>query len=149
MSKQISKDGIETIVKMLDVWDTKLTWDLLLDAVEKRLRVRYTRQALSNYDRISRAFSDKKASLRDTAGSSPHKSLPPELQKAYERIEALSAENSRLKKESDALLEQFTRWAYNAHSRGLDEKFLNKPLPPINRGKTEEQNVSGNRKRTH
>ena len=59
-----------------------------------------------------------------------------ELQKAMERIDRLKAENERLKDENNSLLEQFARWAYNAHTRGLDEDFLNRALMPVDREKT-------------
>lgn len=49
-----------------------------------------------------------------------------------ERIDRLKAEN-----ENNALLEQFARWAYNAHTRGLDEAFLNRALMPVDREKTD------------
>jgi hypothetical protein len=53
-----------------------------------------------------------------------------------QRMARLEAENERLRTENDQLLEQFARWAYNAHTRGLDEKFLNRVLPSVNRGQT-------------
>lgn len=49
----------------------------------------------------------------------------PQLQLALERIARLDAENRRLEAENNNLLEQFARWAYNAHTRGLDHDFLN------------------------
>jgi DNA-binding transcriptional MerR regulator len=57
----------------------------------------------------------------------------PELQVVNERIARLEAENQRLRMENDRLLGQFVRWAYNAYIRGLDEQFLARPLPIINR----------------
>ena len=60
----------------------------------------------------------------------------PELQKALERIAHLEAENTRLASENERLLEQYVRWAYNAHTRGLDKEFVTRPLPSVNRGQT-------------
>lgn len=48
----------------------------------------------------------------------------------------LEAETARLKDENNRLLVQFATWAFNAHTRGLDEVFLNRPLPRISRGQT-------------
>ena len=45
-AKNLSDDAIGLIVGMLDGWSGKLTWDLFIDVIERRLRVRYTRQAL-------------------------------------------------------------------------------------------------------
>jgi hypothetical protein len=48
----------------------------------------------------------------------------------------LTGENQRLKAENDRLLEQFVRWAYNASTRNLDEAFLSRPLPHVDREQT-------------
>ena len=42
---------------------------------------------------------------------------------------------------ADVYLEQFVRWAYNAHIRGLDKDFLNQPLQRLTEGR---QNSWGN-----
>lgn len=55
---------------------------------------------------------------------------------ALDRIARLESENRRLESENNQLLEQFARWAYNAHPRGLDYDFLNRPLPLVNRGQS-------------
>jgi len=34
----------------------------------------------------------------------------------------------------NSLLKQFARWAYNVHTRGLDEAFRNRTLMPVDRG---------------
>lgn len=133
----MSDKDIENIVGILDGWPTgkKLTWQTLLMAVHMRLGRRYTRQALARYDRIQRAYQLKKDNLRFGSKIPDVKSV--ELQKALERLERLRSENQRLKAENHALLEQFARWAYNAHTRGLDLDFLNKSLPKIDRQRTE------------
>ncbi len=64
------------------------------------------------------------------------KAATPELQAAADRIARLEGENQRLRMENERLLEQFVRWAYNAFSRGLNEQFLSRPLPPTNRQRT-------------
>ena len=55
---------------------------------------------------------------------------------ALDRIAKLEVENRRLVSENNRLLEQFTRWAYNAHVRSLDKDYLSQPLPAVNRGQT-------------
>lgn len=139
MSKQLRDADIESVVKILDGWNGKLTWAALLEAVWKRLYTRYTRQALDRHDRIKQAFTARKKDLRGALAGSVKVVSSPELQKALERIGALEAANKRLERESRQLLEQFVRWAHNAKTKGLDSNFLNRPLPKIDRGKTEER----------
>lgn len=131
-AKNLDDANIKKIVEILDGWAEKLTWELLIDAVELRLHNRYTRQTLHKHERIKNAFELRKAALSD--GDEEIRIVrSPELQKALERIARLEAENKRLESENQQLLEQFARWAYNAYTRGLDSNFLNKSLPPVNR----------------
>lgn len=46
-----------------------------------------------------------------------------------ERIARLEAQVQRLDAENRQLLEPFVRWAYNAHTRGLDMIFESRPSP--------------------
>lgn len=135
-AKNLGDEDVAKIVEILDGWTGRLTWELLIEAAEKRLYARYTRQALHNHSRIKDAFAQRKASLA-TSGESPRRTASsPELQLALDRIARLMAENERLQAENGRLLEQFVRWAYNASTRNLDEAFLNQPLPPIDRQQT-------------
>jgi hypothetical protein len=134
-SKNLSDSDVEQIVEVLDGWSQKLTWDLLIGAVELRLFNRYTRQALHKHERIRHAFELRKADL--VGGGEPVRRVEsPQLQIALERIARLEAENKRLDSENNNLLEQFVRWAYNASTRGLTHEFLNRALPSVNRGQT-------------
>jgi hypothetical protein len=134
--KNLTDDAIEQIVRLLDGWDGKLTWEALIDAIVARLHCRYTRQALHKHERIRAAYALRKKSLggpKDVAVSRGSGSL----EDAMVRIARLEAENQRLEAENQRLLEQFVVWAYNAHTRGLDKDFLSQPLPRVNRGQTE------------
>lgn len=131
-AKNLDDASIKQIVEILDGWAEKLTWELLIDAIELRMHNRYTRQTLHKHERIKNAFELRKAALADGDGEI-RIVRSPELQKALERIARLETENKRLESENQLLLEQFARWAYNAHTRGLDSNFLNKSLPPVNR----------------
>ena len=138
MSVYLKDKDVEIIVEIIDGWpnNKKLTWQNLLLATQMRLGGRlYTRQAFARYLRIQRAFKLKKENLKTGPPPPPTKSIP--LQKALERVERLKSENQRLKAENHSLLEQFARWAYNAHIRGLDLEYLDRPLPNIDRQKTE------------
>lgn len=134
-SKNIGDAEIKQIVEILDGWSGKLSWELLIDAIELRMFNRYTRQALYKHERIRHAFDIRKTELAGSGGG-VRKVESPQLQIALDRIARLEAENRRLESENNQLLEQFARWAYNAHTRGLDHDFLNRSLPPVNRGQT-------------
>lgn len=133
--KNLDDVGVEQIVQVLDGWSGKLTWDLLISAVAGRSGCKYTRQALHRHERISQAFQLRKQTL---ARSKPQERSPESLSAAdvsvlMDRCARLGAENIRLKAENERLLLQFAVWLYNAHTRGLDEDFLNRPLPNIDR----------------
>lgn len=134
-SKNLGDAEIKQIAEILDGWSDKLTWDLLIDEIWLRMFNRYTRQALHKHERIRHAFELRRKNLA-VEGRGKHRVASPQLQIALDRIARLEAENRRLESESNRILEQFARWAYNAYSRGLDHEFLNRPLPPVNRGQT-------------
>ncbi|WP_232683451.1 hypothetical protein [Pseudomonas aeruginosa] len=134
-SKNLGDGDIKQIVEILDGWSGRLSWDLLIDAIEIRMFNRYTRQALSKHERIRHAFELRKLDIRDELNSGEHVVSSP-LQAAQEHIARLETENRRLEAENNQLLEQFARWAYNANARGLDFDFLNRALPLVNRGQT-------------
>lgn len=134
MARKLTDKDIQTIVGIIDGWQGKLTYEKLIDATEIPLRQRFTRQALFGHVRIREAFDNRKNALRNGSAGKQVKSV--ELQKALERIDRLEAENQRLKSESEALLSQFVRWAYNAHSKGLTPDFLNRALPDVDRRRT-------------
>lgn len=137
-AKNLNDADIKQIVETLDGWSEKLTWELLIDAIELRMHNRYTRQTLHKHERIRNAFELRKNGLADGDGVI-RQVRSPELQKALERIARLEVENKRLESENEQLLAQFVRWAYNAHTRGLDNSFLNQPLPPVNRGQAKKK----------
>jgi hypothetical protein len=135
-AKNLSADDLETIVGILDGWTGKLTWDLLIQAIARRNRATYTRQALNNHERIKNAFALRKSALAGKPSSGNKKAGLPELQAALERIARLEGENQRLQMENNRFMEKFATWAYNAHLRGLDEAFLSQPLPVVDRATT-------------
>ncbi|WP_081455965.1 hypothetical protein [Pseudogulbenkiania ferrooxidans] len=138
-SKNLNDEIIEDIVRQLDGWTGKLTWELLIAAIAQRTRSTYTRQALHQHERIKRAYQLRKQALSATGYKQPRsadKLSPSEVETLLQRVQRLSAENTRLKAENERLLEQFAIWAYNAHSRGLDLDFLSRPLPRVDREQT-------------
>lgn len=141
-AKNLGDADIEGIVGILDGWDGKLTWETLIEVIELRKRVRYTRQALNQHLRIKQAFQLTKERISGSprAVTNVPKGLSAaEATVVLERFRRLEAENARLKLENERLLEQFVVWAYNASTRGLDASFLGQPLPPIDRDLTKLQ----------
>lgn len=133
--KNLTDDAIEQIVRLLDGWEGRLTWEALIDALVTRLHYKYTRQALHKHERIRVAYALRKESLRGLKVVAVPRGPGP-LTDAMVRIARLEAENQRLESENQRLLEQFVVWAYNAHTRGLDKEFLSQPLPRVNRDQT-------------
>jgi hypothetical protein len=133
-ARNLDDGDVADIVAILDGWSGTLSWERLIEAVEARKFARYTRQALHKHERIARAFAARKETL---AKASPVQQVEsPELKVALERIARLESENARLRANNALLVEQFVRWAYNAHARGLSKEFLDRPLPAINRGQS-------------
>lgn len=137
--RNLYDDDVARIVAVLDGWSGRLTWDLLVEALEARKFARYTRQTLHKHERIARAFASRKKALAQNGVGADVES--PELRMALEHLARVESENGRLKRENYLLLEQFARWAYNAHSRGLGKEFLNRPLPSVNRDQSDTSNV--------
>jgi hypothetical protein len=132
--KNLTDDAIEQIVRILEGWSGKLTWDGLIEAVVARLHCRYTRQALHKHERIRAAYTLRKGTLGNDDVTVPHDVQP--MDETTARIARLEIENQRLEAENQRLLEQFVVWAYNAHSRGLSKEFLSQPLPRVHRDRT-------------
>lgn len=65
----LTEERIQVVIDILDGWKGKLTWDLLLDAVQKSTGFRYSRFTFADYPEIANAFSLKKDTLRGKVGS--------------------------------------------------------------------------------
>jgi len=135
-SKNLDDQLIRQIVEILDGWSDDLTWEGLVEAVDRRTGQRYTRQTLHKHERIKQAFALRKADLGNERGK-VRKVADPILQLTLDRLARIEAENERLKRENATLLEQFVRWTYNAGLKGLTLDLLNRPLPAIHRGQTD------------
>lgn len=140
-ARNLDDKAITTILEILDGWpSTKLTWELLINQVTLRLRAEYSRQALHKHARISEAFAVRKKAIA-ARNSNDEQFLSPEAQ----RIVRLEAENERLKRENNNLLEQFQRWVYNGYLKQMDGRMresMNNPLPQTYRDPSEKSNVT-------
>lgn len=140
-SKNLTDKYIEEVVAILDGWKGRLTWSLLIDAIELRLHQKYTRQALFKHVRIRDAYTQRKRALQDNSDEDSTVDVSPEIQALMQRLVRLEAENARIKNENNNLLQQFAIWAYNASFKGLDESFLSNPLPFMSRGQTDPEMI--------
>lgn len=147
-AKNLTDESIGEIVDVIDRWPSpKLTWDLLIQEIKKRLKTEYTRQALFKHERILRTYQDRKKVL----AMDPDKVMPigtgnKILDEALERIKHLNVKVERLESENNRLLEQFILWRYNASVKGITMDYLSQPLPnPIDSSTDKRTSKQGNR----
>ncbi len=78
-----------------------------------------TRQALSSYEEIQVAYTNKKAKLRENDVTAP----PPTSDSTVEYLEAqiadLTTENERLNRVNNAYKQRFILWQNNAYKHGI------------------------------
>lgn len=134
----LSEELMKSIISLLDGWEGPLSWAALIDEINVREGVLYTRQTLSRYEQITLAFNlvKKRRGVANTTSERKKSLAPIEQEMLLDRVTRLEAENSRLKDENQRLLERFVIWTYNVKSRGFDEEFLNRPLPIVDRGRS-------------
>jgi hypothetical protein len=132
---KLREKNVQVFLDLLDGWNGKLTWDLLIDAFERRAGLRFTRQALDRNGLIKNAFQTRKRQLRGQSVDSPTADSV-ELQVALDRCARLEAENARLVAQNDAFHEQFVRWLYNASRNNINFKILDAKMPDVDRRST-------------
>lgn len=134
MAKHLSPKDLDMIVGLIDGWEGKLGWEALCDAIEPLIGSRPTRQTLNSHEKIKSAFTHQKARLKSGFVSTKR---PASLSIAEQRIRRLEAENHRLTRENERLLERFMRWQYNAHKFNVSADKLDAPLPFVDRDSSE------------
>jgi len=139
--RNMSDEDILVVLQIIDGWthDTLLTWDALIEAIQQRLFKKWSRQALDRHERIKKAYTDKRNSLRRGVAPPNEEHLPADLRKANETIRRLRSENERLERENNDLMEKFRVWSANAVSMGMSEEKLNAALPPIDHGSSRDE----------
>lgn len=128
-SPNLSVATVKVIVSKINDWRGRLTWADLTAVVAQETGFKYVRQTLHNNGSIRAAYK----SYQETQKRSVPGSKGPEEDGESAAIRRLRQQVLQLTKENSLLLERFARWAYNASVRGLDEEFLDNPLPPIDR----------------
>lgn len=135
MAKHLTKGDVEAIINIIHGWkDEKLTWEEICESASAVVGKKPTRQSLNANKLIKEAYDVKKSGLKLHG---PRTATPGSLKIAAERIAKQQSEIDTLKAKNSALLEQFVIWQYNAYGRGMKEYDLNKPLPRIDRERTD------------
>lgn len=133
-AKNLSDHDVQAIVAIINEWTGKLTWDSLCSAIGRRTRESYTRQALFAHKSIRSAFRERKEVLKTALPDSPGSTERGD----NEELISLRAQVTTLQQQLDSMRDQFAVWAYNAYSKGLSESDLWRPLPDVDRDRTEE-----------
>lgn len=137
MAKHLTKTDVEAIINIIHGWkDEKLTWEDICQSASEVVGKKPTRQSLNANALIKEAYEVKKSGLKIHG---PRIATPSSLKIAAERIAKQQSEIDSLKAKNSALLEQFVMWQYNAYGRGMKEHDLNKPLPRIDRERTDKR----------
>lgn len=134
----LTEERLQTVLDTLDGWRGKLTWALLIDAVEKITGITYSRFTFAEYPQIANAFSLKKDVLRGTWKSERSEPKDERVRAALQQVERYKAKVQRLEQENQLLLEQFVTWAHNAERKGVTVMMLNAPLPKPQRDRSKE-----------
>ncbi|TXH00033.1 MAG: hypothetical protein E6R08_00945 [Nevskiaceae bacterium] len=124
---------IELVLDLLDGWDEKLTWDLLIARVKKETGHEYSRFTFAEYPRIADAFAMKKRYVAGRPQLGPGTPKDDKVRAALAQAERYRQKAERLQGENDALIEQFVTWLTNAERYGVTLEKLNAPLPLPNR----------------
>lgn len=134
----LTDERLQVVLDTLDSWKGKLTWDLLIDAVEKATGFTYSRFTFAEYPQIANAFSFKKDALRGTWQAERGAPRDDRVRAALEQVDRYKAKVQRLEQENQLLLEQFVTWAHNAERKGVTVMMLNAPLTKPHRDRSKE-----------
>lgn len=125
----LTEERIQVVLDTLDGWTGKLTWDLLIAAVEKAIGIKYSRFTFAEYPTIANAFGLKRTAVRAAEKGKPATPRDERVRAALEQAQRYRDKADRLEKENQLLLEQFVTWATNAERKGVTVAMLNAPLP--------------------
>lgn len=134
MTKHLAQLELSAIEDALYSWEGVITWVGVCAKVEMLTGKSVTRQTLSGNSVIKRAYDQAKSRSNKLIPVAPS---PSSLRNAADRISRLESEIAALKSENSKLIEKFLRWQYNAHIKGLTEAHLDKPLPIIDRERSD------------
>lgn len=116
---------IRKIEALITAWQTKLTWEFLVERIKSDLNITTTRQTLNTYNSIKAAYDTKKQELRGKPTTEFVKFIKSD-QKTFEQIERLKAENEVLKQKVDKQLAFIKNLGVLSESNPLLTALLNK-----------------------
>lgn len=64
----LTKERIKIVVEVLDGWSGKLTWEALIEKVQEKTGITYSRFTFAENPRIAAAFDLRKTGLRELRG---------------------------------------------------------------------------------
>jgi hypothetical protein len=139
----ITEDSIETVLKIIALWEGKLTWALLCGKVSSALNVpKVERQSLAAYEAIQDGYSRRKDELRESKYIQSQVSDDVTTEYLKKQVKELQFQVAHLTEINERYKERFILWQYNAYTTGLrvnrlDDApdALNKPLTAVNRAK--------------
>lgn len=129
-SANLDGDRIKSVIGIIRRMPEPVSWQGIVDAVERELGDAYTRQALSAHAPIRAAYDGRKRGEPARPGG-PRLSQRARANK--DRIDQLVAKVARAERERDACREAMARWAHNAFQFGMSEWELDAPLEAIDR----------------
>lgn len=132
----LTDERIAIVLDLLDEWRGKLTWELLLDAVEEKIGHRYSRFTFAEYPEIANAFTFKKNTLRGSFSRERSAPKDEQIRAVLAQVDRYRQKAERLQAENQLLVEQFVTWAINAERKGVTMDMLNAPLPKPNRDRS-------------
>jgi hypothetical protein len=137
----LSEGRKDEILKLLEQWQGRLSWEPFMDAVAQITGHRYTRQALWNHERIRLLWIARKKELRHRAGKEEQQKGSLGVIAALEKRDRLQKEVDHLKGVVQAYDLMFQRWAYNLKLLGFTDQDLrekvDKALPQKPKERTE------------
>ena len=116
---------IRKIEALITAWQTKLTWEFLVERIKSDLNITTTRQTLNTYNSIKAAYDTKKQELRGKPTTEFVKFIKSD-QKTFEQIERLKAENEVLRQKVDKQLAFIKNLGVLSASNPLLTALLNK-----------------------
>lgn len=127
-SPDLTDEIIRTIIDLLDGWQGKLTWSLLLSALRENTGIEYSRFTFADYPTIANAFSLRKKTLRGSFSTISIQPRDQYIKAAMDQVARYRTKVERLEQENQLLIEQFITWAINAERKGVTVSMLSTPL---------------------
>ena len=131
----ITPSSLPHILKIINTWEGKLTWDLLCKQVANLLDIKggVQRQSLSSYKDIQDAYNHRKKTFKERA-SQPvlvEKNTDVTIEHLRKQVTLLEIELERQNNLNNAYKQRFLLWQYNAYKYGirvasLDDKPIDK-----------------------